>query len=136
MAQRIFEESSLKTSEYINLVAHYWGILNDVKDEEKVLLDRGFPQAYIDSIFTKKQSKKFEIAGLRFTKPLVKFNYPYLGYVLMLFENYQKGNLPNSGPVSQQPAQIMEIFSTIQLLRYEYQQIQDKQNAQPLRKRK
>jgi hypothetical protein len=75
--------------------------------------------------------------GLKFTKHLSRFKYPLFGYALQLFENYERGLLPFEGSVSDQPAQVMELFSVIQNLRFEQEKKQMekiKQNGRRQRK--
>lgn len=59
--------------------------------------------------------------GLRFTKPFDHFKFDHIGYVYTLFENYERGSLPFPGSTSEQPAQIMEIFSVLSRLKVEYE---------------
>jgi hypothetical protein len=62
-----------------------------------------------------------ESCNLRFTKPFAHLKYDLLSYVLVLFENYEKGCLPFPGSASEQPAQIMEIFNILRQLKHEVQ---------------
>jgi hypothetical protein len=60
-----------------------------------------------------------EVAGIRFTRDLEPYRYSKIGYLLMLLENYEKGQMPFPGCITEQPAQIMEIFSLLQTLKQE-----------------
>ncbi len=113
--------SSLSDYEFVCLVAHY----NDLSDGEKNkvssdVVSRGYSEAALAEA-QKQKTKKFNpvvSCGLKFSKPFDHLRFETIGYVLTLFENYTKGALPFPGNVSEQPAQIMEIFSVLgQLMR-------------------
>ena len=67
--------------------------------------------------------------GLRFSRPLSNFKSDFIHYPWTLFENYEKGLLPFPGSVSEQPAQIMEIFSIFKALKIEQENLQNKKLA-------
>jgi hypothetical protein len=56
---------------------------------------------------------------LRFKRHLSNFKYPLFGYVITLFQNYERGVMPFEGSVSEQPAQLMDIFSLLEALKAE-----------------
>lgn len=74
--------------------------------------------------------------GIKYNKPLSNFKHPYLGYILLLLENYEKGLLPFPGTISDQPAQVIEMFSLIQNLKIEHQNKLNKQSEQNGRRNK
>lgn len=68
---------------------------------------------------------------MRFKRPLEEYKYPYFGYVLTLFNKYSEGVLPYPGALANQPAQIIEIFNTLESLDVEFKQKEmEKQQAQ------
>lgn len=44
-----------------------------------------------------------------------------MGFVLTLFDAYQKGAMPYPGPPADQPAKVMEIFNILTALKTEYE---------------
>lgn len=119
---RALELSQLSIYEFILLVGNY----NDAWDGSK---NRVAPELQ-DGRYTPEQLElaqsrikdrfePFETCGLRFTKPFGHLKFDLLSYVLLLFENYERGSLPFTGTVSEQPAQIMEIFNVLRQLKHE-----------------
>lgn len=88
------------------------------KDHETELRSRGYTEEHLKRINQKTPDVK--VNGLIFSRPLTNFKYELIGYVLILAENYEKGNLPFPGSVSEQPGQIMDILNVIQNLKIEY----------------
>lgn len=123
MTHKIDEISSLSTAEFINLVGTYTALTSGKSDFDPELINKGYsPEALAEARkLTEKKFKPFETVGLRFTKPLDNFKSDILGYSWTLFENYERGLLPFPGTVSEQPAQIMEIFGVFQALKTENQ---------------
>lgn len=50
------------------------------------------------------------------------FHHPNMSEILFLFENYKRGVLPYNGTLTEQPAQLMEIFQLIENLHFEREQ--------------
>jgi hypothetical protein len=66
-------------------------------------------------------SPKIEIGRIAYHSCLChqNFQHPLIGHLMSLSANYEKGNLPFSGAVMDQPAQIMEIIELIEHLKME-----------------
>jgi hypothetical protein len=113
--------SSLSTAEFIKLVGHYNYLASGKPDINPQIQNRGYSAAALAE--AKKQNEALfnpvTSLGLTFRKPLSNFKSDVLSYSLTLFENYERGALPFPGSVSEQPAQIMEIFGVLQALRHE-----------------
>ncbi len=69
------------------------------------------------------------MGGLHFTIPLENFKSDLINHALFLFENYERGVLPFPGSVSEQPAQIIEIFGVFQALKFEIEAAERKKLA-------
>lgn len=116
------EISNLDVDDFVHLVATYNELAertqNDVTSEVEA---RGYSPEQLQ-VARKMISEKFDpitSCGLRFTKPFKHLKFEPIGYVLTLFENYERGCLPFPGSVSEQPAQIMEIFTVLKQLKHE-----------------
>lgn len=122
MFGQVEEISGLSTYDFICLVAHYNSISG--KDDGDVSEDakkRGYTAEQLEHA-KKRKAEKFspvESCGLRFTKPFDQLKFGSLSYVLTLFESFERGSMPYPGSVSEQPAQILEIFSTLRQLKVE-----------------
>ena len=68
-------------------------------------------------------SPKVEIGRIAYHSCLCHeaFQHPLMGYLISLQQNYEKGLLPFSGGVMDQPAQIMEIINLLSSLRAEHE---------------
>lgn len=128
MAHRIAELSSLSTIEFIKIVATYAHARSGKDSIDPSLAARGFTPEQIEQTkkLTEKKFNPVQIMGLRFTRPLDNFKSDLMGYAWTLFENYERGVLPFPGSVSEQPAQIMEIFGVFSALRFEAQEAERK----------
>lgn len=73
--------------------------------------------------------------SLKFTRDLTEFHYPLIGYLLILLENYERGSLPYPGPVSEQPAQIMETLSLMQSLKVNFKNEIERKQAEAAKRR-
>ena len=60
--------------------------------------------------------------NIKFTRPLDDFKYPFFGYLLTLYNRYSDGILPFTGGLADQPAQIVELFNTLESLELEFKQ--------------
>lgn len=136
VAHKILELSSVSNEDFVNLVAHYTALINGEIDDEDELKQRGYSEEAISRMKKKKTSTSVKLLGLHFTKPLIKFKYNYLRYVLVLFDNYEKGNLPFPGSVAEQPSQVMDIFDIIQAIRQEAQNRVNAEAIQQVKKTK
>lgn len=127
------DTSSVNTIDYINIVGNYTSILNGDEDDESVLRARGYTQEQINRATKTKIFTPISTQGLKFTAPLIRFKYPLLGYTLTLLKNYEKGNLPFPGAISEQPAQVMDILSLLQLVNLDFQNRIQKKNESNVR---
>ncbi len=122
LATQVLAISSFSYEDLVSLVANYNDLINGEKHKASSAVEnRGYSPEVLAHA-TKKFAAEFkavESVGLRFTKPFDHFKYDLIGYVLTLFENYERGSLPFAGSVSEQPAQIMDIFSVLQQLKHE-----------------
>jgi hypothetical protein len=119
---QVIEISSLSNYDCICLVAHY----NDAYDGEKnrvapALAARGYTAEQLAQADTRlvERFNPVESCGIRFTRPFGNLKYDALGYVLKLFDGYERGCVPFPGSVSEQPAQIMEVFGVLKQLKQE-----------------
>lgn len=114
--------SGLSNYDFVCLVAHYNDIANGAKSKVDSRLEgRGFTPEQLAHV-TKKFSERFTpivSCRLKFTKPFGHLKFGPMSYVLTLFENYERGCLPFPGVISEQPAQIMEVFSVLSALKRE-----------------
>lgn len=120
VANRALDISSLNLADLATIMANYVSLMRGDKDHDSALLGRGYTAEQLKAVKSKKQAA-VEMHGLRFTVPLINFKYERMHYVLILFENYERGILPYPGSVSEQPAQIMEILSLLKTLKQEFQ---------------
>jgi hypothetical protein len=113
--------SSVSTSDFVDIVATYISQTSGKTEFDPTLNSRGYsPEALAEA--KKLKEKKFSSVsalGLKFTKPLSNFKCENIGYLWTLFENYERGQLPYPGSISEQPAQIIEIFGVFQALKNE-----------------
>lgn len=109
-------------------MASYTAAVSDKSEFDVSLNSRGYsPEALAEAKkILEKQFTPVTTLGLRFTRPLENFKSDILAYAWLLFDNYERGNLPFPGSVSEQPAQIMEIFGTLESLRLERKRIETK----------
>ncbi len=122
IAGEILDISSLSDTQFVTLVAHYNDLfLGDTNKISSEVKSRGYSEAALAEIKNHKRLKfeAIESCGLRFTQPFDHLKFKSLNYVLTLYDNYVRGCLPYPGSVSEQPAQIMEIFSVVEAIRRE-----------------
>lgn len=76
--------------------------------------------------------------NLHFNTDMSRFNYPMFNYVFRLYDRYNEaGILPFEGSHSDQPAQIIEIFSVLEQLQLETQkEIHEQQQRKQAKERK
>jgi hypothetical protein len=131
VAAEILELSGISDYDYVCLIATYTDLATgDTHKVSNELAGRGYSPEVLA-----KANKVFETrfapvttCGLKFTKPFVKYRFEPFGYLLTLFDNYERGNLPFPGSISEQPAQIMEMFSVLKQLKHEHEMKAHKQS--------
>lgn len=97
------------------------------KDSEIVIKMRRIQQGC--GVIT--DSPKVEVGKIGYHSCLCheSFQHPLMGYLLSMYQNYEKGILPFSGGLLDQPAQVMEILSLLSTLQSEREaDIQEKAN--------
>lgn len=131
--------SALSTYDYITLIAHY----NRLQKKDRVdprLLTRGFTEDQLKQLQKTLGKSPDELISLNlhFKTDLTKFNYPHFNYVFRLYDRYNDaGVLPFKGSHSDQPAQIMEIFSVLEQLQMETQkELHEENQRKQARERK
>lgn len=124
----IEEISTFRYDDYVRFIGHYLDLLSGSEADTKSLEDRGYTPEVL-KLVKQQKADEFEGAralGLEFTIPLDNFRSDIMNYALTLFQNYERGLLPFPGSVSEQPAQIMEIFSVLTALKLEQEEKQRK----------
>lgn len=133
------ELSSLSYRDMVSIVAQYNTIYSGSKSvDDAVLLDRGYTADQIAAM--RKQSPQtftpVESCGLKFKSDFSKVKYEHFHYLMNLYQMYEKGCLPFPGSVSEQPAQIIEMFNIIQLLELERRNREAKEQHKNIKKKK
>lgn len=120
VTHEIMRISSLDEVEFVKIVATYNNAGNE-RTSELELLERGYTREQLEQVRLSKKRQRVGIksCGLYFTRDLSEFNCEKFNYYFLLFQNYERGNLPFEGTIADQPAQIIEIFNTFQMLRAE-----------------
>jgi len=125
--------STLAIPDYVNIVGQYNNIRlgNTVSPE---LLERGYNEKQLAILKTQMKGsvKEAQSLNIKFTRPLEEFTYPLFGYIMTLYRKYTDGVLPFQGPLADQPAQIIEVFNTLESVEMEFKKAemeeQDRQN--------
>lgn len=121
VAAKIMEISSISNIDFVNITAHFTCMFTGEKDNTQELRDRGYTDEAIKSLSKVKSVVDVRTMGLCFKKQLYSFKYELMPYVTILLENYEKGNLPYAGPISEQPAQVIEILNLMQAIKLDHQ---------------
>lgn len=99
------------------------------EDAEIDYSKKGYTKEQIEAMqsASSKQKRSVETLGFIFTKPLTHFKLDNFDYLASLFNNYDKyGNLPFQGPITENPAKVIEIFNIIKALLSEKQSKEEK----------
>lgn len=120
--------SGLSFYEYATFIGHYQHLASGKAGTEQKLETRGYSEAALKELeqHERKMISTVESQGLRFKRPLKEYESDILEYALQLHENYERGQLPFPGSVSEQPAQIIQIFNLLSSLRNERVEKQNK----------
>ncbi len=121
LVHKIHEISTLSNIEYVRIVAQYNSIGSKKVESEKSLKGRGYNAEAIAQA-TNRARETFtpvESMNLKFTRPFHELKSDLFNYGMLLLENYERGQLPFPGSVSEQPAQVIEILGLLQSLRFE-----------------
>jgi hypothetical protein len=120
---KILEISSLNTYEYISIIGHYNRLTLDTQVDPR-LLTRGYSEEALKEMKSRVAKLPSEVISLNlhFKQGIEKYEHPYFGYIITLFDAYDKnGVLPFPGSYADQPAKIIEIFATLDQLKNERQ---------------
>lgn len=135
----IIRMSSLSVVDYVNLCGHYSKLQSGPSIDPRLL------ERYQNQPERLEQLKKSIIAkgikstrtlNLDFKAPLEDFNYNPFSYVYTLFLQYKQGTLPFPGSTSEQPAQIIEIFNTLDSLEMETKERQMKEEQRKAKRKR
>ena len=133
----IMELSSLSFYDMVRIIAQY----NTLYSGKATLNDVDLKQrGYTDSMIAVMREKSVQVftpvdtCGIRIKSDFSKVQYPHFHYLMNLFQMYEKGCLPFPGTVSEQPAQIIEMFNIVQLLELERHNRRAKEQQQGKKK--
>ena len=134
---RVMYISKVVVFDYVSLIGHYNKLQHGPTIDPRIR-ERGYSDEAIRQLEEKLRSKATVIQSLniKFMKPIEEFDYPQFGYVFTLYRKYaDSGILPFQGALADQPAQMIELFNTIESIELEYKQRQEsKQKAQARKK--
>jgi hypothetical protein len=129
---KIEEISNLTTQEYIEMICTFEYYTNSNKyscksrsfksDKEKVDFESR-NGCKVDNKFT-----KFEYDNLRFTKCCCNHLSGDFNFIMGMFEQYDKGNLPFSGCYTDQPNKVIDLMNLIQKLNHDREDRLNKEN--------
>lgn len=130
--------SCLSLYDYATLVGHY-NCIKLGKTVDPRLLERGYTEAQLEALekSMKRKVTKCHSLNIVFERQLDEYQYPLFGYALSLYRKYADGILPFPGSLADQPAQIIEIFNTLESVELEFRQKDiDEQERRAKRKTK
>lgn len=115
--------SSMSLIDYVKIVGHYNRIQHGPSIDPRIY-ERGYTPEQLKVMEDQQKAESGAISSLniQFTAPIESFDYPLFGYIYTSYRYTEKGVLPFPGSLSDQPAQIMEIFNTLESLELENQQ--------------
>ncbi len=109
--------SNLSIVDYVNLIGHYNKIQSGPSIDPRLVerfKDQPERLAQIKEQMDKKGSNKIQSLNVVFKDQIENYMYPEFGYVYTLFKQYsENGVLPFTGPLADQPAQIIQVFNTL-----------------------
>ncbi len=113
--------STLSFTDTINIICNFHNVYyGKNKTTSNDLRNRGYSEATIKALENTSQALTIESCGVRIKGDTSKLSYESFDYVMHLFDGYEKGVLPFEGSLADQPAQIMQIFVLINLLKLEH----------------
>lgn len=128
--------SSFPFAEQAKFIGHFLDLSSGKTESTTSLESRGYsPEAL--ALMERRTNEKFnaqESLGVKFKIPLKNFRSEYLSLAFQLHDGYEKGILPFPGSLTEQPAQIMEIFGLINALKFEQEQKVRKKMEQEAKK--
>lgn len=130
--------STLNVVDYVNIVGHYNTVHNGPTIDPRLLERFKNKPEMIEQI--KKQSASSggtTSLNIKFSRPLESFRYELFGYIITLYRKYSElGILPFPGSLSDQPAQIIEVFNTLESVELEIKHQQQKKQNKELKRNK
>lgn len=130
--------STISIVDYVNLIGHYNKLQHGPSIDPRLLSRFEGKPEMLEKIKNQAVSKTSQVRSLnvRFTAPLENFTYPLFAYVLTLYKRYSElGVLPFSGAMADQPAQIIEIFNTLESVELEIKQQESKKQQKELERK-
>ena len=139
MFNEILELSSLNFFLESALIVGHYNRLANREDKNSVwdsYRERGVTEEQIAIL--KKQvadqagrdvDREFRSMGYQFTTDLDKFEYPLMNYILTVYEHWEKGSMPFSGTISDQPNKVVEIMNLLNGLKQEQEDKAHKKNG-------
>lgn len=112
----ILNLSSLELQTQVGIVAQFNQVSRS--STEQKLLDRGFSKEQVAYTLNQEKFNQVNSCGITFTKP-VDVPCPHFGTYLTLYHSFKKGAMPFQGPVTDQPAHIIETFDLLDQLYHE-----------------
>ena len=85
------------------------------------LYTRGYSEKQLEVMKQRVIPKIITSCNLEISKPLEEFSFTGFDYSFGLYDHYKSGNLPFNGPISEQPARVIEIFNLFKQLEHETQ---------------
>lgn len=123
--------------EYAQLVGHYNKLQYGPTIDPRIL-ERGYKPEQIKAMKDqmKKSQKQVTSLNIVFKDPIENYTYSQFGYVYTLYKRFVDGGiLPFPGSLADQPAQIMEIFNTLESVELEHKQRQQKEQEKKLERK-
>lgn len=130
--------SSLSVVDYVNLCGHYSKLQSGPSIDPRLLerfKDQPERLEQLKKSIVAKGIKSTRTLNLDFKAPLEDFNYNPFSYVYTLYLQYKLGTLPFPGSASEQPAQIIEIFNTLDALESETKERQMKEQERKAKRK-
>lgn len=119
--------SSVSFNDYASISGVYYDTFLSTRKNKNTIQNRGYSDAVLEQMRAAeiKSFSSIEIVGIRFTKPF-EAKYELFTYVWLLYQKFKLGSMPFPGSVSEQPNQIIEIFSLLDALELEKDKQQQK----------
>lgn len=127
--------SELNNYDRACLVGHY----NSTYVKESIdprIFTKGYSEAHIRMIREKLGRTYNNSCGLTFTEDYHDYHYDHFNFVIMAYHAYDKsGQMPFKDSLSEQPAQILEIFEVLSALTFEREEDSRRKQEKGLKKR-
>lgn len=119
--------STLSNDDIVRIKSNFWYETKDGLNCKKTLKRTKNAKATdIRHSCSKAGRVIFESDGLKFTKCLCNFQYPLMGSLMIMHKHYEKGIMPYSGSLMEQPANIIDALEIIDVLMLEMKDEQRK----------